>query len=68
MAYEELVCGKVAGRPELDHCLKALRAGDTLVVRRLDRLGRNLTLGSEKPMAIEVRMNSLVTHQTFDGV
>ena len=29
-------------RPELTHCLKALRAGDTLVVWRLDRLGRNL--------------------------
>lgn len=27
---------------ELDHCLKALRAGDTLVVWRLDRLGRSL--------------------------
>lgn len=40
--YEEKTCGKSAGRPELDHCLKALRAGDTLVVWRLDRLGRSL--------------------------
>lgn len=29
-------------RQGLAHCLKALRAGDTLVVWKLDRLGRNL--------------------------
>jgi DNA invertase Pin-like site-specific DNA recombinase len=40
--YEEMAGGKTAGRPELDHCLNALRAGDTLVVWRLDRLGRSL--------------------------
>ena len=40
--YEETMSGKSAGRPELGHCLKALRNGDTLVVWRLDRLGRSL--------------------------
>lgn len=40
--YEEAVSGKTAVRQELDHCLKALRTGDTLVVWRLDRLGRSL--------------------------
>lgn len=40
--YEEKASGKSADRPELAHCLKALREGDTLVVWRLDRLGRNL--------------------------
>lgn len=41
--YEEKMSGKsTANRPELDHCLKALRTGDTLVVWRLDRLGRSL--------------------------
>lgn len=40
--YEETASGKSAGRPELEHCLKALRAGDTLMVWRLDRLGRSL--------------------------
>ena len=40
--YEETMSGKSADRPELGHCLKALRSGDTLVVWRLDRLGRSL--------------------------
>lgn len=40
--YEDTASGKNADRPELMHCLKALREGDTLVVWRLDRLGRNL--------------------------
>ncbi|AXK37972.1 recombinase family protein [Crenobacter cavernae] len=40
--YEDKASGKTADRPELVHCLKALRDGDTLVVWRLDRLGRNL--------------------------
>lgn len=39
--YEDKASGKNADRPELLHCLKALREGDTLVVWRLDRLGRN---------------------------
>ena len=40
--YEEKASGKSAERPELEQCLKALRQGDTLVVWRLDRLGRSL--------------------------
>jgi DNA invertase Pin-like site-specific DNA recombinase len=40
--YEEQASGKSTGRPQLEGCLKSLRAGDTLVVWRLDRLGRNL--------------------------
>ena len=40
--YEEAVSGKSAVRPELEQCRKALRSGDTLVVWRLDRLGRSL--------------------------
>lgn len=42
VVYEETISGKSADRPELEHCLKALRSGDTLVVWRLDRLGRSL--------------------------
>ena len=40
--YQEHASGQSAERPELENCLKALRTGDTLVVWRLDRLGRNL--------------------------
>lgn len=40
--YEEKASGKNMERLELEQCRKALRAGDTLVVWRLDRLGRSL--------------------------
>lgn len=40
--YEEKASGKSADRTVLNFCLKSLRAGDQLVVWRLDRLGRNL--------------------------
>ena len=40
--YEEKASGKNTSRPELDQCSKALRSGDTLVIWRLDRLGRSL--------------------------
>jgi DNA invertase Pin-like site-specific DNA recombinase len=41
--YEETASGKSAKRIELDDCRKSLRTGDTLVVWRLDRLGRSLS-------------------------
>jgi DNA invertase Pin-like site-specific DNA recombinase len=40
--YEDQASGKNTVRPQLEGCLKSLRQGDTLVVWRLDRLGRNL--------------------------
>ena len=36
------VGGAVAERPELAQIMELLRAGDTLVARRLDRLGRSI--------------------------
>ncbi|MCW2314084.1 recombinase family protein [Rhodoferax antarcticus] len=41
--YEETASGKSSSRIELEHCRKVLRSGDTLVVWRLDRLGRSLS-------------------------
>jgi DNA invertase Pin-like site-specific DNA recombinase len=40
--YQDFSSGKNDDRTGLDSCLKALRKGDTLVVWKLDRLGRNL--------------------------
>lgn len=41
--YEETASGKSADRPQLAECLRRLRRGDTLVVWKLDRLGRSLS-------------------------
>jgi len=40
--FQEKITGKLRERPELSQCLRTLRAGDTLVVWKLDRLARSL--------------------------
>jgi DNA invertase Pin-like site-specific DNA recombinase len=40
--FSEQSCGARADRPELKKCLEFLSPGDTLVVWRLDRLGRSV--------------------------
>jgi len=40
--YQDHASGKRDDRPGLKNCLKALREGDTLIVWKLDRLGRDL--------------------------
>jgi DNA invertase Pin-like site-specific DNA recombinase len=40
--YQDLASGSKDDRPGLISCLKALREADTLVIWKLDRLGRNL--------------------------
>lgn len=41
--YEDRASGRLEARPGLTAMLKALRTGDTLVVWKLDRLGRGLS-------------------------
>ena len=41
--YEDSASGRLDARPGLEATLKALRTGDTLVVWKLDRLGRKLS-------------------------
>jgi DNA invertase Pin-like site-specific DNA recombinase len=40
--YVEQISGGSSARPELDKTMETLREGDTLIVWRLDRLGRSL--------------------------
>lgn len=40
--YEDKASGRHLDRPQLVECLRSLRAGDTLIVWRLDRLGRSV--------------------------
>ena len=40
--FTDKLSGARDDRPGLGHCLKGLKAGDTLVVWRLDRLGRSM--------------------------
>jgi DNA invertase Pin-like site-specific DNA recombinase len=40
--YTDKVCGAKSARPGLDQCLRELKPGDTLVVWRIDRLGRSV--------------------------
>ena len=41
-SYQDVISGRVAERPGLAALMKYARAGDTLMVVRLDRLGRSL--------------------------
>ncbi len=41
MFYEDRTFGAHGDRPGLENCLRALREGDLLVVRKQDRLGRS---------------------------
>jgi DNA invertase Pin-like site-specific DNA recombinase len=53
--FQEKASGKDAERQELARCLQTLRKGDTLVVWRLDRLGRSLKHLVEIIQGLEAR-------------
>jgi DNA invertase Pin-like site-specific DNA recombinase len=66
--FIEKFSGTKASRPELDKMLSQLRHGDTLVVTRLDRLGRStkdllnlVSLLDEKGVSLEVIEQSIDT-------
>lgn len=40
--FSDKISGVRAVRPGLDQCLETIREGDTLIVLRLDRLGRSM--------------------------
>jgi DNA invertase Pin-like site-specific DNA recombinase len=40
--FSDKISGVRAVRPGLDQCLESIRGGDTLIVWRLDRLGRSM--------------------------
>src|SRR5262245_46212720 len=62
--YEDRASGRLDARPGLGATLKALRAGDTLVVWRLDRLGRNLPRNQKPTKVIAGRTIKAATTET----
>ncbi len=61
--FVEHASGKHKSRPELDRALAEPRAGDTLVVTKLDRLGRSLQHLLELSAALQERGVDLVVLQ-----
>jgi DNA invertase Pin-like site-specific DNA recombinase len=55
--------GKLARRPEWDECLKFLRAGDELVITKLDRAGRSVRHLLDVAAELQTREVDLVVLQ-----
>ena len=62
--YEDAASGRRDTRPGLDACIKALRRGDTLVVWKLDRLGRTMKGLVDRWLADR----NFVTREEFEAV
>ncbi|MBT1004013.1 recombinase family protein [Paenarthrobacter sp. DKR-5] len=72
--YKDTATGTKAGRPQWARCLDDLRPGDTLVVWKIDRLGRNLrdlidivTTLDEHDIGVQSLTNGIVDTTTAHG-
>ncbi|BAS18404.1 transposon Tn552 resolvase (plasmid) [Arthrobacter sp. Hiyo8] len=72
--YTDTISGAKASRPGLDKALEHLRDGDTLVVWKIDRLGRNLrdlidivTTLDERGIGVQSPTNGIVDTTTAHG-
>lgn len=65
LIFTEKVSGAKAVRPGLDQCLKELKSGDTLIVWRLDRLGRSMS--HLVKLIEELRQDSISFKSICDG-
>ena len=61
--YKDKISGKVFNREGLSACMEYLRAGDTLVIYRLDRLGRSVKEMLDLCAQLEQRRVKLVSLQ-----
>lgn len=65
--FTDRASGKLASRPQLDAVLEYLRDGDTLVITKLDRLGRSVRNLVELVAELDQRGVGLrVLHQAID--
>lgn len=64
--FEDRVSGAKTARPGLDACLKVLRRGDTLLIWRLDRLGRSLKHMVQ--LAEELKEKEISLKSLHDGI
>ncbi|MGH3846406.1 MAG: recombinase family protein [Pseudonocardiaceae bacterium] len=72
--YTDKITGTKADRPQWNACLVDLRRGDTLVIWRIDRLGRNLrdlidivTSLDQREVAVRSLTNGIIDTATAHG-
>lgn len=66
LIFTDKISGAKAVRPGLDKCLEELRSGDTLIVWRLDRLGRSMS--HLVKLIEELHQDSICFKSICDGV
>jgi len=65
--FEDVISGAERNRPGLEECLAYLRKGDTLVVWRLDRLGRSLRDLIDRIAELEARGVPIPPNSAYDS-